>query len=78
MSFLCCDRAMFDALRHNEHFSRASPDNPIAKLNFDLTRQDEKEIVRVIVFMPNKLPLHFDHHQVMPVELTHYAGLPVF
>jgi len=78
MSFLYCDRAMFDALRNDEHFSPAKPDNPIAKLNFDLTRQDEKEIVRVIVFVPNELPLYLEHHQVMPVELTDYAGLAVF
>jgi len=78
MSFLRCDRAMFDALGHNEHLSRAKPDNPIAKLNFNLTRQYQEEIVRVIVFVPNELPLHLDHHQVMPVELADYARLPVF
>jgi hypothetical protein len=29
------------------------------------------------MLVPNELALHFDHHEVMPVELADDAGLPV-
>jgi hypothetical protein len=77
MGFLCCDRAMLDSLGYDEHLSRAKPDKPIAKLNFDSTRQYQKKVVRVLVLVPDELPLHLDHHQVVPVELTDHARLPV-
>jgi hypothetical protein len=78
MSFFHGDGAMFDAFGHHEYFSRTQPDDPIAELNVDSTRQYQEEVVRVIVLMPHELPLHLDHHQVVAVELADHPGLPVF
>jgi hypothetical protein len=77
MSFLYGNRAMLDTPGYDEHLSRAKPDNPIAKLDFDSTRQHQKEVVGVLVLMPDELSLQLDHHQVVPVELTDHARLPV-
>ena len=69
---------MLNALGHHIHLSWPKRDNSIPQMNIQHAFQDEKKIVRIVVLVPNKLPLYLDHHQVMPVELTDHAGLPVF
>jgi hypothetical protein len=78
VGFVFCDWAMFHTLRDHEHFARTKPHGAVSKLNDYAPAQDKKKIVSIVVLVPNKLALYFDHHQVMPVELTDHAGLPVF
>jgi hypothetical protein len=54
MNLFSCNRAMLDALGHHVHLPRAERDGAIAKLNVQHAFQHEKEIVRVIVLVPNK------------------------
>lgn len=77
MSFFFCDGTVFDAFGHHENFARAQRDHSISQLNADASAQHEKEIVSVVMLVPDKLPLHFDDHEVMPVELPNDAGLPI-
>jgi polyisoprenoid-binding protein YceI len=63
--------------RNNEHLTRFQCDYLFAHLNVYATLEHQKEIVRVIVLMPNKFALNLDHHQIVAIELTNHAGLPV-
>jgi len=36
-----------------------------------------KKIVGVLMLVPDKLTLHFDDHEIVPVELPHDARLPI-
>jgi hypothetical protein len=78
VGFVFCDWAMFHTLGDHKHFARTKPHGAVSELNDYAPAQDKKKIVRIVVLVPNKLALYFDHHQVMSVELTDHAGLPVF
>jgi len=78
VSLLYGNGTMFDTLRNDEHFAGAECDDPVAQLNVHTTFENQKEVIRVVVLMPNKLAFNLDHHQVIAVELTDYTGLPVF
>src|SRR5262245_61204063 len=43
-----------------------------------MTLQHEKEVVSVIMPVPDELALRLDDHDVMPIELCDGSGLPVF
>src|SRR6202044_4034822 len=77
MGFLCRNRTMLHALGNNEHLARSQRDDAVAQVNVNTAFEHQKEIVRVLVLMPNELALDLDHHQVVTVELTHHARLPV-
>lgn len=77
MCFIFGDRAMFDSFRHDKYFPRAERDNSLSKLNLDAPAEDQKEVISILVLVPNKLTLDFDNHEVMSVELTNDPGLPV-
>jgi len=64
VGFVFCDWAMFHTLRDHKHFARTKPHGAVSKLNDYPPAQDEKKIVRIVVLVPNKLALYFDHHQV--------------
>jgi hypothetical protein len=46
-------------------------------LHRETSLQDEEEIVRIGVLMPNELAFYFHHHEVTIVELTDGARLKV-
>jgi hypothetical protein len=68
---------MFNAFGNDEYFTRTQRDGSVAQLNIDASAQDKKEIVGLVVLVPNELALHFDHHEVMSVELADDARLPI-
>ena len=71
------DRAMFDALRYDVHLPRPKGDRSISQLNIEHAFQDEKKIIRVIVFVPDKFAIHFHDHDIAIVELGDGTGRPV-
>src|SRR5580698_5077065 len=62
VSFLHCDGTMLHTLRNNKYFARSQCDYLFAHLNVYAALEYQKEIVSVIVFMPNKFALDLDHH----------------
>jgi hypothetical protein len=77
MGFIFRDGTMLDALGHYKYFAWDQRDNSISQLNADASAQHEKKIVGVIMLVPDELALHFDNHEVMPVELPNDPRLPI-
>src|SRR5262245_14838377 len=68
---------MFDSLRNHAHLSRPETDVPVAHLNRHPAFQNEKEVVRVVMFVPHEFALQFGDHDVVPIELTNSSWLPM-
>src|SRR3982751_30228 len=49
--------SMFDTFRDDEHLTRTERHIAIAQLDDEAAFEDEKEIVRVVVLVPNELTL---------------------
>jgi hypothetical protein len=77
MRFILGYWTMFNAFGHDEYFTGTERDDSIPQLNVDASAQDKEEIVGLIVLVPNELALHFDYHQIMPVELADDSRLPI-
>lgn len=77
MSFILGHWTMFNAFGNDEYFTGTQRDGSIPQLDVDASAQDKKEIVGLVVLVPNELALHFDHHEVMSVELADDARLPI-
>src|SRR5688572_20099815 len=71
-------RTMLNASGHYEDFPRAERHVLLAHLNGHPALEHEKEIVGVVVLVPDEVAFHLDDQQVMPVELPHRSWLPVF
>jgi len=78
IAFLFGNWTMFDTLGNHEHFARPKCDDPVAQLDIHAAGENQKEVIRIVVLMPNKLALNLDHHQVVAVELADHTRLPVF
>ena len=50
----------------------------IPQLDGDMPGENQKEIVGIVVLMPNEFTFDFHHHQVMAVEAADDARLPIF
>ena len=77
MGFLGGERPVLHSLWNDEDLARPDRNASIPKANVDAAAENQKKIIRVVVLMPSELALHLDHHEVVPVELTDDAGLPV-
>src|SRR5215472_19264861 len=78
LDFLSCDGPVFDALRDNIHLAGSKQDAPIAQLDFEISFDDEKEFIRVIVLMPNELVPDFHDHHVVIIECCDGSRRPIF
>jgi hypothetical protein len=78
MGFVLGHWAMLDPLRHHEDLTRAKLNRPVSQLNGDVSSENQKEIVRVVMFVPNEFTFDLHHHEVVTVEATDNARLPVF
>ena len=78
MRLLFRPRTVLHAFRHDENLARTQGDVASSHLNDKATFEHEKEVVGVGVFMPCELALDLDDHQVVAVELTDGAWLPMF
>ena len=68
---------VLDSFGNDENFARPDRDIFVSKLNVDPTAENEKKIIRVVVLMPYEFALDLDHHEIVSVEPTDDAGLPV-
>src|SRR5262249_19087665 len=77
VDFLVRDGAMLYAARHDDEFTRADSLLAIAKFHSQRAMHHEKELVLVIVMMPDELALDFCNLYVRIVELANHARLPM-
>jgi hypothetical protein len=77
VSFFFRDWAMLDALRNNEQLTGTESDIALSHLYGDAPFENEKEIVSLVVLVPDERPFNFDDHQVVPVELANRSWLEV-
>src|SRR5262249_42755082 len=70
-------RAVLCPSRNNEQLTGAKRDIPLAHANGNATLEHVEEVVRVVVLVPDELTLDLHDHQIVAIELTHYARLPV-
>jgi hypothetical protein len=77
MSLLLSNRPVLNALGHYKDFAWAKLNSAISQLNSDLPSENQEEVVRIVVFMPNKFALDLHDHEVVTVEATHDARLPM-
>jgi hypothetical protein len=75
--FLVCLGAMLDAPRDNEHLALRQLDVAVAKLDGHPSGQDEKEVVGVLVLVPDELALDLDDANVVLVDPGDDLRLPV-
>jgi Protein of unknown function (DUF1326) len=64
-------------LGNDEDLAGTERDVSVMHANSDTALEDEEEVVRIVVLMPDKLALHLGHHHIVTVELPDDAGLPV-
>jgi hypothetical protein len=62
----------------NEQLAWARVYIPVSELNGDVSLQHKKEVVRILVPVPNKLPFQLHYPKVVAVELPDCSRLPVF
>lgn len=77
MGLLGGNGSVLDSFGDDEYLARPDRNASVSKLNVDPAAENEKEVIRVVVLVPYELALHLDHHQIVSVELTDDAGLPV-
>lgn len=77
MRLFFSDGAMLDTFWNDEQFARAERDVALAHADCDATLENKKEVIGVVVRMPNKLTLDLDDHQVVAIELADHAWLPM-
>src|SRR5262249_61596682 len=70
-------RAVLDAARHDEELALAKLHVPVAQLDRQAAAQDEEEVVRVVVAVPDELALHLDDPHVVLVDAGDHLGPPV-
>ena len=62
MSLLGGNGSVFYALGYDKYFARPQRYYFVSKLDVDSATEHQEEIIRIIVLVPNKLALYFDHH----------------
>ena len=78
MGLLFSDRSVLYALGHHKYFARTKPNSAVSQLNGDMPNENQKEVVGIVVLVPNEFTLDLHDHEVMPVEATDNARLPIF
>ena len=68
---------MLDSLWYHKQLSGTQYDIPAAHLNRHSPLEHEEEVIRVVMFVPNKRAFHFDDHEIVPIELTDGSWLPM-
>jgi len=77
MGLVLGDRSVLYALGRYEHFAWTNPNGAVAQLNGNLPNENQKEVVGIVVLVPNEFALDLHNHEVMPVEATDNARLPI-
>lgn len=78
MSLGLGDGPVLDAFGHHEYFAGTEPNGAVSQLNSNMPDENQKEIVGIVVLMPNEFALDFYDQQIVPVEAADDARLPIF
>jgi hypothetical protein len=78
MGLVLSDRPVLNALRHHEYFAWTKPYSAVSQLNSDMSNENQKEVVGIVVLVPNEFALDLHDHEVVTVEATDDARLPIF
>ena len=64
-----CDGTMLDASGNDVHLPGSECYGSISQFDIESALEDEKEVVRVIVLVPDEFALHLHDHDIAMVEL---------
>ena len=78
MGLVFGDRSVLNALGHHKYFARTKPNSAVSQLNGDMPNENQKEVVGIVVLVPNEFTLDFHDHEVVAVEAADDTRLPVF
>jgi len=78
MSLVLGDRPVLNALGHHEYFARTKSNSSVSQLNRDMPNENQEEIVRIVMPVPNEFALDLHDHEVVTVEATDHSRLPIF
>src|SRR5882724_7424001 len=68
MGLLTRNRAVLDALRHDEGLAGPQSNGAVAHPDVEFALQHEEEIIGVVVLVPDEFAFHLHDHDVMAVE----------
>ena len=68
MRFFFCERLMFNTAWHDKQFSWTQNHMAITQTYCQASFENQKEVIRVIVFVPDKFALNFYHHNIVAIE----------
>jgi hypothetical protein len=74
VGLLLGDRAVFDALGHDEELAGAERDIPVAQSDAQPPLENEEEVVAVGMGVPDEFALQLHDHDVMAVKLATIFG----
>ena len=72
-----CHWTVLDTLGDDKQLAWTKRHVVLAHSDGNLPLEHEKEVIGLVVRVPDELALDLDHHQVMSVKLTDRSGLPV-
>src|SRR5262245_36363434 len=71
-------RFMYYSARHDTKFAFVQRHDSIAKMNVNMALQDQKELVLMLMMMPDIFAFEFNQLDRLAIELTHNLGNPHF
>ena len=78
MGLVLSDRSVLNALGHYKYFAWTKPNSAVSQLNGDMPNENQKEIVRIVMRVPNEFALDLHDHEVLTVEASDNPRLPIF
>ena len=78
MGLVLGDRPVLNALGHYEYFARTKSNSAVSQLNRDMPNENQEEIVRIVMLVPNEFALDLHDHEVVTVEAADNSRLPIF
>src|ERR1700730_10682504 len=63
-----CDGTVLDTFGYDEHLPRSKRHRSISQLDIEHALEDEKEVIGVVVLVPDKFSFHLHDHDVAIVE----------
>src|SRR5215470_8691891 len=77
MRFFISDRQMLDASRHDEEFTLAHKSVAVAKFHAEHAFYNEKELVFIVVMMPDEFAFKLGGFYIMIVQFADDFGTPI-
>lgn len=71
------DGPVLDAFGNHEHFAGTETNGAVSQLEGDFPDENQKEVIGVVVFVPNEFTLDLYHQEVVSVEGADDARLPI-